>query len=385
MKIAQLSGNFDTKYYSSNESFLCHELAKLGHKVVMFTAAKQPRWQIVRKVRNEYKSYKSDSFSVKRLPVGLEIGNVSMMPTLFPQLLKGGFDIIHSHDFYTSFSFYGAMASQLKNVPLIITQHNDVLPQPAVRRLLYRFNGITFGNFVFNRAKKIIALTRDIKQHLLQMGASEKKITIIPTAVDTERFSPSNRNLLEEIWGISPPVVLFVGRLVEEKGLEYLIRAFSGVVREVPETKLVIIGKGPKEAELRRLQEELKIPNIFFLGMIENVIMPNIYVGASVIVLPSIIEPFGNVVLEAMASGKPVIGSYVGGLKDIIVHGVTGYHVQARNSKQIQRAILKVLCNKSLLEKLEYYARRRAVNYYDSKLLIGKIEKLYSKVLDNTT
>jgi len=383
MKIAQVSGHFNPRYYSSNEQFLCRELAKLGHDVVAFTATKQPKWQTIKSDQERNQIEKDNDFIVGRLPAGPEIGIIPLMPTLLPALIDGGFDIVHSHDFFTTFSFYSAIAARVKSLPLIITQHNDQLPSFIVNRLLYKFDGLTFGKFALRQANTIIALTEDTRLHLLRMGASKEKTVIIPNAVDTKRFSPSNRNFLEEKWGITNPIILFVGRLVTEKGIEYLLQAFSSVVKKVPEAKLVIIGKGPKEEELRSLQIKLGIPHVFFLGVVENAIMPNIYAGADVVVLPSIREPFGNVVLEAMASGKPVIGSYVGGMKDTIIHGVTGYHIQPMNSRQICKFLLKVLCNKSLREQLGENSRKRAISNYDEEFLIKKIEKIYLEHLTN--
>jgi len=381
LKIVQVTSYFHSRYYSSNEQILSRELAKLGHDVEVLTTSKRAKWQTVQSDEVESKIQKLDEFSVRRIFPGPEIGVAPLMPSLLLTLMGEEIDIIHTHNFFTAPSFYCAIAARAKRVPLIITQHNDQLPSHIVRRFLYVFDGLTFGKYVLSQAGKIIALTNDIRLHLLRMGADENKLEVIPNAVDTNRFSPNKRNLLEAKWGISDSVILFVGRLVEEKGTEYLLYAFSLVVRKNPEAKLVIIGKGPKEGELTRLQRKLRIPHVFFLGAVENSMMPNIYAGADVVVLPSIREPFGNVVIEAMASGKSVIGSYVGGIKDTIIHGVTGYHVQPKNSGQISGFLLKLLSNPPLREQMGENARKRAVENYNQELLIKKIEKIYVEQL----
>ncbi len=228
----------------------------------------------------------------------------------------------------------------------------------------------------------MIALGTTIKAHLIAMGADESKIEIIPNAVDTRLFSPNRKNLLETKWGISHPVILFVGRLVEDKGVKYLLRAFSKVVEEIPDAKLVIVGKGPEEKELKKLQESLGLTQVYFLGTVETRFMPNIYVGCDVLVLPSIREPFGNVVIEAMAAGRPVIGSYVGGIKDTIVHGVTGYHVQPRNNHQISKYLTRLLKDRPLRERLGENARIRVLKHYDQELLITKVERIYQLAIE---
>jgi len=381
LRIAHISttGTFLPEYYSSNEYLLCRGLAKLGHEVTLFIADKPPKWQTLRSRKIQKKTEEREGFTVHRLRAGPEVGIVPLIPGLFSTLIKTRFDIIHAHDFYAASSFYGAMASRAKGTPFILTQHNDQLPSKVVNALLYLFDGYTLGRYVLSHAQKIIALNTAIKAHLIAMGADENKIEIVPNAVDTRLFSPNCKNLLETKWGISRPVILFVGRLVEDKGVKYLVRAFLEVVKEIPDAKLVIIGKGSEEKELKRLQESLGLPQIFFLGTVETKFMPNIYAGCDVLVLPSIHEPFGNVVIEAMAAGRPVIGSYVGGMKDTIAHGETGYHVQPGNSKQLSTYLVRLLENASLRKSLGENARKMVFSDYNIELLLQKIEKIYHK------
>lgn len=381
MRVAHISttGTFLPEYYSSNEYLVCRGLAKAGYEVTLFTAAKPPKWQTLRSRKIEKRVEEYDGFTVHRLHAGPEVGIVPLIPSLFTTLMKIKFDIIHAHDFYAASSFYGALASRAKGIPFILTQHNDQLPSKVINALLYSANGHTLGRFIFFHARSIIALNSAIKTHLVEMGVDGNKIGIIPNGVDTRFFSPSRKNLLETKWGISPPVILFVGRLVKDKGIGYLLRAFSEVVEEIPNAKLVIVGKGPQEEVLRQLKESLGLPHVFFIGAIETKLMPNIYAGCDVLVLPSVHEPFGNVVVEAMAVGKPVIGSYVGGIKDTIVHGVTGYHVQPKNCKQLSRFIIRLLEDASLRKKLGKNARKIVLSTYNIELLLQKIEKIYNK------
>ena len=379
LRVAHISttGTFLPEYYSSNEYLLCRGLAKLGHEITLFIPDKQPKWQTVKSSKIGKRTEEYEGFTVHRVQAGPEVGIVPLIPSLFSTLMKRKFDIIHAHDFYAASSFYGAVASQAMGTLFILTQHNDQLPSKVVNAFLYLFDSCTLGRYVFFHARKIIALNTAIKAHLVEMGADERKVEIIPNAVDTRLFSADRKNLLETKWGILRPVILFVGRLVEVKGVKYLLRAFSEVVKEIPEAKLVIVGKGPQEKELKKLQESLGLTQVFFLGAVETKFMPNIYPGGDVLVLPSVREPFGNVVIEAMAAGRPVIGSYVGGMKDTIVHGVTGYHVQPRSSQQISEYLTRLLKDESLRKRLGENARMRALKHYDQELLIQRIERMY--------
>ena len=383
MKIAQITTTlfFDPKFYLSNEYVLCKGLAKLGHEVTLFTADKYVKWSKLKNRKIGTRSEERDGFIIQRLPSGPEIGIVPMIPSLLSTLMKMNFDIIHSHDFYAFSSFYSALASRLKRNPLILTEHFDNFPPSVINAYLYLFNSYTLGRYTLFQAKKIIALTGAIKEHLVRIGADEKKIEILPNAVDTDLFSPRRKNLLETKWGISSPVILFVGRLVEDKNIKLLLQAYSEVIKAIPDAKLVIVGKGPLESELKRLKESLGLNQVFFLGAVETKFMPNIYAGCDVLVLPSIREPFGNVVTEAMASGKPVVGSYLGGMKDTIIHGVTGYHVQPQSTQQISKYLSRLLEDESLSKRLGQNARIRALEHYDQELLIQRIEQIYQSAI----
>ncbi len=372
-----ITGYFDHEYYRSNEYFICSGMARLGHEVVLFASDKHPKWQHRENPETKLKTRKHDGFLIRRIFCGPEVGIVPLMPSLFLHLHRGEFDIIHAHDFFTLSSLQGAIEAANGKCRFVVTQHNDQLPASSVSRLLYLFESYNFGKYTLCRAKKIIALTVDIKLHLIRMGADGNKIEVLPNGVDTEIFSPRRKNYLEARWEITPPVILFVGRLVREKGIEHLFQAFSEVVREIPEAKLVIVGKGPLKQEMEVLKRKLALRNVFFLGALGNRFMPNIYVGCDVLVLPSVLEPFGNVVIEAMAAGKPVIGSYVGGIKDSVVHRVTGFHVQPCNSKQISRYLIELLEDYTLKKKLGENARERALKEYDRDLLLQKIERIY--------
>ncbi len=379
LRIAQVSttGTFLPEYYWSNEYLLCSGLAKLGHEVTLFTADRPPKWQTLRKREIVKRIEQHSGFAVCRLQAGPEVGIVPLVLGLFPTLMKRKFDIIHGHDFYAASSFYGAVASQAKQIPFVLTQHNDQLPAKVVNALLYRANGHTIGRYIFSCSRKIIALNSAIRTHLVTMGADESKIEMIPNAVDTRLFSPDCESFLESTCGISKPAVLFVGRLVEDKGVRYLMQAFAEVVETVPHAKLVIVGRGPQETELRKLQESLALKNVFFLGAVESRFMPNVYVGSDVLVLPSVHEPFGNVVVEAMACGIPVVGSYIGGIKDTIVHGVTGYHVQPRDSQSLSRYLIRLLEDGSLRKKLGENARKNVLKRYTTRLMLQKVERIY--------
>ncbi|MFX0137090.1 MAG: glycosyltransferase family 4 protein [Candidatus Hodarchaeota archaeon] len=375
MKIAHITNFFEPKYYASNEYFICSKMTELDHEIVLYCPDIMPKWTGSTSAFNIQPKNKYD-FLIKRLPSHYCLGTPLMLNLQF-ELLNNNFNIIHTHDFISFGSLQSAIVSNIKKWPLIITQHNDKLPFQLNNRVKYLMYAKTLGKYTLSMSKKIIALTNDIKKHLIKMGADKEKIEVIPNAVDINQFSPDRINLLQNQWKIQSPIILYVGRLTAEKGVEFLIKAFSNVITEIPDAKLVIVGSGKKENELKHLQKKLKIKNIFFLGRIKNDLMPYIYSGCDVLVLPSFGEIFGNVVLEAMATQKPVIGSYVGGMKELIVHGKNGYHVPPKNAEKITEYLLKILLNDNLKMKLGKKSREIIIKKYSYDEVIKKINKIY--------
>ena len=231
MKVAQVTGFFMPRNYGSNELFLCRELTKRGHDVTVFTAG-SPRkeYSMLAGSMREKNVEAYEDFVIKRFPSNLRIRDIQLMPQLFQSLIGEDFDLIHAHEFFSPSGFYGGLTRMLKHTPFIITQHNDQFPPSTANRYFYYADACTFGLFSLRRAKKIIALTKAIRSHLLLCGAQNDKIQVIPNAIDTQKFDLVKENLLEERWNISSPIILYVGRFSEVKGISYLLKAFPAIL-----------------------------------------------------------------------------------------------------------------------------------------------------------
>lgn len=381
MKIAQVTGFFMPKKYGSNELFLCRELSNRGHNVTVFTAAQPRQEYAMLSENNDEKSVEIyENFTIKRFPSRFRVRDIQIMPELFLALANEKFDIIHAHEFFSPSAFYSSLIKITRHTPLIITQHNDQFPAVPINKYLYYADACTVGVFSLKQAKKIVALTKAIRSHLLLFGASSDKINIIPNAIDTNKFVPNNQNLLKDRWNLSSPIILYVGRFSEVKGIRILLKAFPAVLKALPEVKLVLVGGGPLETEITAVEKHLR-GHIFCIPFVPNDIMPYIYPGCDVVVLPSLEERFGNVTLEAMASGKPVVGSGIGGMLDTISHEETGLHVQPGNSKQLSESIIRIMKNDSFRKELGQNARKKALKEYSSNVVVKRIEQLYLDAL----
>jgi glycosyltransferase involved in cell wall biosynthesis len=159
--------------------------------------------------------------------------------------------------------------------------------------------------------------------------------------------------------------LLFVGRLEKVKGVDFLIQALPRIISAFPQTTLTIIGDGSHKAALVDLAKSYRLERyIHFTGWVENKELDVYYQKASMVLVPSIfVEAFGIVILEAMSAGKPVIGTRVGGIPEIIEDGVNGYLVEPKNSEQIAEKVIHLFQEEEILQALGRNARKRAEEF----------------------
>ena len=166
------------------------------------------------------------------------------------------------------------------------------------------------------------------------------------------------------------------------KGVEYLIKALPLIVEVFPQATLTIIGDGPDKGNLLDQAKALQIEkHVQFVGWVENKDLITYYEKASIVVVPSAwAEAFGLVTLEAMSAGRPVIGTRVGGIPEVIDDGVNGYLVEPKNPEQIAEKALKLLSEEELLKELGRNARKKAETFSIEKYVENLI-KLYEQVI----
>ena len=201
----------------------------------------------------------------------------------------------------------------------------------------------------------LVALSYGMKAKLEAEGISP--VEVVYNGVPARRMRPPMK---------TPPTVAFAGRLVPEKGVDFLLRAFAPVVAQVPQARLLIAGQGPESAALRILASELGIlENITWLGHVPREEMERHFDGAWVQVVPSLWEePFGNVTTEAMMRGTAVIASAVGAQPEIISEGKTGFLVAPNDVSALTAALLRLLLNQNLAEQMGQAGHQRAVTYF---------------------
>jgi glycosyltransferase involved in cell wall biosynthesis len=214
------------------------------------------------------------------------------------------------------------------------------------------------------QADRHIVLSQQIRAELLASGIRDDTITYRPNGVDTDRYIPKTFEAQGK--GTEHFKLLFVGRFTEQKGLSFLLKALSNIQSE--NWSLDIYGYGPLEEELKELSRKLLIESkVVFHGVSDN--MPMVYQEADLLVLPSLYEGMPNVVLEAMASGLPVIATDIGGSRELMEKWAAEWLVSAGNVSALTAALIKALREKEYLKTLGKKARQVAVSEYDYRQL----------------
>lgn len=242
----------------------------------------------------------------------------------------------------------------------------------AFQRLMYR-SAVYLDTQVCRRAAKIAAVSAFLAEELRKYGVESERIETVLNGVDIERFNPeeSGEEIRKEHALEDKKVLLYVGRISPQKGIEYLLEALPRVVQKHQDVKLLVVGgptyeiKSPAyNAYFANLQRIIKKYNLTdavrFAGYVNLEKMPQYYAAADVCVLPYVYEPLGNTVLEALASGKPLIASKTGGIPETVEHMKNGVLVPPKNPDAIADAILTLLEDEDLRKKTSTNARKKA-------------------------
>lgn len=282
-------------------------------------------------------------------------------------------DVIHAHWIIPQ-GFVAALIKKIYKVPFLVTAHGG-----DVFGLQGRFATI-IKRFTLKNADRITAVSNAIKNEILAKISPNLEIEIASMGVDSERFSPDKKDdSIKARYRIEGPFFLFVGRLTEKKGVKYLIEAMAIVIKRFPQAKLLIVGTGILEQELKTFANQLNLQNnIIFTGQIANAELPACYATADIFIGPSIIakggdtEGLGLTFVEAAMSGSVAIASNVGGISDVIEDGTTGFLVEQKSSSQIADKIITLLKDTSLLDQLKKQTRGKMINKFDWKIISEK-------------
>jgi glycosyltransferase involved in cell wall biosynthesis len=253
--------------------------------------------------------------------------------------------------------------ARILRLPCVATYHT-ALPQyaqyltddPSMGEIMWRYLV-----WYYDQMEMVYVSSQATFSELTERGVSRRRIRMVPRGVDTARFNPSKRNgLLDEQCSDSGAVrLLYVGRVSKEKNLELLVNAFRSLIADGTQAYLVVVGDGPYREAMEKALEGT--PSIF-LGYREGEDLAAIYASCDAFVFPSVTDTFGNVVLEAQASGLPVVVTDQGGPRENMVHGRTGIMVEGNSIAGLRDGILRLIADPNMRRSMGSEARRHVVD-----------------------
>ncbi|HEX3663017.1 MAG TPA: glycosyltransferase [Acidobacteriaceae bacterium] len=289
--------------------------------------------------------------------------------------------LLHAH-----FALDGAAALPLQKqlrVPLLVTLHgyDATTTDAALRTTIAGRVYLHRRQELRERARIFICVSEHIHQQALERGVPESKIRTIPIGVDLNLFVPDPFRSRSR-----DPIVLFVGRLVEKKGCEYLIRAMAQVEAGHPTARLLIIGDGPLLDPLRE-QARAALRNCTFLGSQPSSVVRDLMYRASLIAAPSIVASNGDTeglpitLCEAQAIGLPIVAFQGPGVAEAVVENETALLVPSRSEAALAEAISTLLGDADLTARFAAAGRRRAEALFSLERQTARLEDLYTETL----
>ena len=296
---------------------------------------------------------------------------------------QGNFDVIHAHDWLVAYA-----AKTLKNsynIPIVSTIHaTEAGRNSGIHDEQQRYINDTEWMLTYESAE-VIVNSNYMKNEIQRLfGLPYDKINVVANGVNLSLFNGIERdyNFRRKYAMDNEKIILFMGRLVYEKGIQHLISAMPKILEGYHDTKLVICGKGGMLEELKQQVNAMGISNkVYFAGYMNGKDVQRMYKAADISVFPSTYEPFGIVALEAMLSENPVVVSDIGGLNEIVEHRVNGMKAYCGNPNSIADSILQLLYDHKLCSEVTKRAKNKVRNEYNWSKIAQDTHFTYQKAI----
>lgn len=347
--------------------YLWRNLRQLGHDAKILAPSFGENYpyvdeDIVRMGR-AIKIPKNQSFSV--LTFGITI------PWRLRRYLESEqFDIVHLHGTIAPVLPYLALKySSAKNVVTFHSAHEGSLGYVVWEPVLEQY---------FRKIDGMIAVSEVARDSVSKYFPGEYRI--IPNGIDTQRFNPDVKPM--EVLEQFSPKILFVGRFEPRKGLKYLLQAFPSVIKNFPTAKLIVVGRGFLERYYRRYVEEHIKEHVIFCGHVSPDDLPRYYASCDVYCSPATgAESFGIVLLEAMATGKPIVASDIPGYKKVMTEGEEGLFFRVCNHESLAEKINILLRDQKRMQMMGQKGQKTA-RTYDWRTVTKQVEQFYKELLE---
>lgn len=299
---------------------------------------------------------------------------------------EGTFDIIHAHDWLVAYA-----AKALKesfNMPIVSTIHaTEAGRNSGIHDETQRYINDTEWMLTYE-STEVIVNSNYMKSELQRLfGLPFEKINVVPNGVNLNAFAGVERDyeFRRKYAMDNEKIILFIGRLVYEKGVQNLIAAMPKILNGYNDAKLIIAGKGGMIDELKQQVHALGIDNkVYFAGYMNGKDVQKMYKAADISVFPSTYEPFGIVALEAMLAENPIVVSDVGGLNEIVQHRENGMKAYAGNPNSIADSVLELLFDHQLCNNIVKKAKNKVRNEYNWNKIAQDTHFTYQKAICET-
>src|SRR5215218_1493388 len=273
----------------------------------------------------------------------------------------------------------GAAAARLHRLPLVLTVHMSLrhtLALSDLRSAILKTLGGPIERWGEHSADAVLAITPRLFRLLVSDGVEADRVHLIPPGVNPSLFEGPFEDPFS---GVGRPRVLFVGRLAPRRGVRALVAA-AGLLEDEG-AQVLLVGDGPERRVLEREVERLGVGRrLHFVGFLAHDRLPAAMSHADLLVLPSLYEELGTVLLEAMYAGLPIVASKTGGIPEVVEDGVNGLLVPPGDPEALARAIDRLLADRSLANRLSEGAHERGKDY-DWEVLAGRVLRVYRGVI----
>ncbi len=304
------------------------------------------------------------------------------------ELIASGekFDVIHAHDWLVAYS-----AKTLKNsynMPLVSTIHaTEAGRNGGIHDEVQRYINDTEWLLTYE-SSEVIVNSKYMKNELQRLfGLPYEKINVVANGINSTAYSGVEKDydFRRQYAADNEKIILFMGRLVYEKGVQHLISAMPKIIENYHDVKLVIGGRGGMLDELKAQVNAMGLSQkVYFTGYLNARQVSKMYKCADISVFPSTYEPFGIVALEAMLAGVPTVVSDVGGLNEIVEHGVDGMKSYAGNANSLADSILSLLFNPQLCDNISKKAKQKVKTEYTWAKIAQDTHFIYQKSICQT-
>ncbi|MGB7902610.1 MAG: glycosyltransferase family 4 protein [Halobacteriota archaeon] len=322
---------------------------------------------------------------VQRYSLKWRYWSLNWIPGMFRELKRAtaDFDLVHAHGYHHTAALVSCYYAKKFHTPFLLTGHDLIISRdlPADAQNIYKLYERTLGGYMLKNSTGLVALTDDQVEQYVERGADVRKISVIPNGIELEKFKKQDlhQDLLTQ-YGIAEDdkILLFVGRLIERKGIQDIISILPQLLGPFPETKLVIAGEdyGYKN-QLKALAARHRLEaNVIFTGPVSDQQVAQLYRRASIFVLPSQMEGFGIVLLEAMASGTLCVAYSIPSVRRVIHDGTNGVLVKGKS--ELLANVLYYLSHPEEKAEIEKNALE-SVNAYDIRQTVKATEQVYER------